>query len=192
MRTGSLSGTLDAVTDQAFTTALIAELARKTSVSWLRYTVETRRGPRVRTHAAWHLWFEDSLCLVSGGEEQYLPDLEDVSRVEVTMRSKESGGRLVTWVGTASVVRPEDELWEPLTAALVADRLNLDDLSTAAGEWAGSSVVTRILPTGEILERPGELSDEAHLAVPAPTPATTRGPLPRVLHRRARRRPKLS
>jgi len=177
------------VTEQpspAFTGALIAELAKKTGVSWLGY------GSPPSVHPAWHLWYDDALYVVSGGPEQALPGIEHAERVEVLMRSKDNGGRLVTWVGRRSAVRPGDELWEPVTAALVADRLNLDDLSTAAENWARTSTVSRIVPTGEVLEAPGSLPDDAHLAAPRPTPATTRGALPRVLHRRVKRRPKLS
>ena len=168
----------------AFTSALIAELGKKTGVSWLHYGDAT--------HAAWHVWVDEALCLVAGGEEQPLPGIGDADRVEVTMRSKDNGGRLLTWVGRVSVVRPSDELWEPVTAALVADRLNLPDLAAAAGQWAQHSVVVRIVPTGEILEEPGRLSDGPHLAPPPPTEATTRRGLPWVLHRRLTRRPRLS
>ncbi len=174
-----------------FTLALIAELSKKTGVSWLRYGPPSADGAPP-SHAVWHLWHDDALYVLSGGEEQPLPGIEEVDRVEVTMRSKENGGRLVTWVGQRTVVRPGDELWEPVTTALVADRLNLDDLATAADGWAGGSVVSRIVPTGETVESPGSLSDDAHLAAPRPTPATTRGALPRILHRRVRRRPRLS
>jgi hypothetical protein len=177
------------VTEQpssAFTAALIAELAKKTGVSWLRY------GSSPSGHAVWHLWYDDALYVVSGGPEQHLPGIQQAERVEVMMRSKDNGGRLLTWVGQRSVVLPEDELWAPVTAALAADRLNLDDLATAAHTWAQSSVVSRIVPTGEVLEAPGSLSDDAHLAAPRPTPAATRGELPRVLHRRVKRHPKLS
>jgi hypothetical protein len=52
--------------------------------------------------------------------------------------------------------------------------------------------VTRIAPTDRLVESPDALSDDAHLAAPAETRATTRGALPRILHRRAKRRPKLS
>jgi hypothetical protein len=170
--------------DAAFTAALVAELGKKTAVSWVAY------GGQV--HAVWHVWSDDALCLVSGGDEQPLPGIADATRVEVTMRSKESGGRLVTWVGEVSVVQPEDELWAAVTGALVTGRLNLPDLKTAADEWAEHSVVTRIVPTGEVVESPGALSSDAHLAPPGPTPATTRRGLPRVLHRRSKRRPRLS
>jgi hypothetical protein len=174
--------------------ALVAELGKKTGVSWLTYA---GGYDQVRaTHAAWHAWVETdeggALYVVSGGGEQPLPGIEQARRVEVTMRSKENGGRLLTWVADASRVTPDDPAWGTVTAALVAGRLNLDDLSTAADEWARSSVVTRLAPTGETVERPGELSDESHRAVPRETAATTRGPLPRVLHRRVKRRPRLS
>jgi hypothetical protein len=173
----------------AFTRALIAELSKKTGVSWLRYG----SSPQAHTaHAAWHLWYDEALYVVSGGNEQPLPGIEDVDRVEVTMRSKENGGRLLTWVATRSDVRPEDEAWEPVTAALAADRLNLDDLAAAVRDWAERSVVSRLEPTGETLETPDALPDGSHVAPPRPTPATTRGRLPTVLHRRVRRRPKLS
>ena len=167
-----------------FMAALIQEVSKKTSVCWLRYDgVE---------HAAWHTWLDDAVYVVSGGNEQPLPEIEDVSSIEVVMRSKDNGGRLVTWVADVTVVHPSDELWGPVTRALVSARLNLEDLTAAAAEWAEHSVVSRIAPTDQVVESPGSLSDDAHLATPKTTGATTRGPLPKVFHRRNTRRPKLS
>ena len=100
------------MTEQAFAGALIAELSKKTGVCWLTYGGAT--------HAAWHAWVDDALYVVSGGDEQPLPGIEDVDRVEVTMRSKENGGRLLTWVAEASAVLPDHDLWEPATTTLVA------------------------------------------------------------------------
>lgn len=172
------------MSEHGFIDALVAELGKKTSVCWLHYSGST--------HAVWHSWVDGALYVVSGGTEQPLPGIAEVDRVDVTMRSKENGGRLVTWVAEASAVLPEDELWGPVTTALVSARLNLPDLAAAAAGWAETSRVTRLVPTGEVREEPGSLSDDAHRAVPRPSPATTRGPLPRVLHRRVKRRPKLS
>lgn len=174
--------------------ALVAELGKKTGVSWLTYSTGPDAPPT--THAAWHEWLDTgdggALYVVSGGDEQSLPGIERAHRVEVTMRSKENGGRLVTWVAEASRVLPEEERWQPATAALVAGRLNLADLATAADTWAGTAVVTRLAPTGDLVEQPGALSDDAHRATPRETTATTQGALPRVLHRRVKRRPRLS
>lgn len=147
VRTAPLSGTLedvpdasaDLARDPALHAALVAELAKRTGVCWLTY--------RGATHPVWHLWLDGALCLVSGGDEQQLPGIESVDRVEVSMRSKHTGGRLVTWEGAVAVVRPGDELWDRVTSALVQARLNLRDPSTAAAQWARTSVVTRITPT---------------------------------------------
>jgi hypothetical protein len=40
--------------------ALVAELARRTGLCWVRYDG--------RDHAVWHVWHDDALCLVSDGE----------------------------------------------------------------------------------------------------------------------------
>lgn len=176
-------------TGDAFTAALTQELSRKTGVCWLRYDAA---GAAAVDHAAWHVWRDGSLYVVSGGDEQQLPGIEEVASLEVVMRSRETGGRLLTWVGEVSVVHPDDDLWEPATTALVAGRLNLDDPSTAAAGWAEHSVVTKITPVDRLSEAPGSLPHDAHLATPPATRATTRGPLPKVLGRRSKRRPKLS
>jgi hypothetical protein len=170
-------------------TALIAELGKKTSVCWLRYSVW---GDPPTDHTVWHVWHDDALLLVSEGMEQPLPFIGEAEWVEVTMRSKDNGGRLVTWVGTPTRILPTSEAWEASVAALASARLSIPSLSQTPKLWATSSVVTRIEPNGEVLEAPGSLSDESHAGAPRPTRAITRGALPRVLHRRKRRRPRLS
>ena len=94
----------------------------------------------------WHVWSDDALCVVSGGDEQPLPDLEDGARVEVLMRSKDNGGRLVTWAGPRpSYARRTSGGRRPRRPSC-AGRLNVPDLATAADGWAGTSVVRRIVP----------------------------------------------
>ena len=125
---------------------LAAELARVTGVSWVR--------AGGRSSPVWHAWSDGALCLVSGGAEQPLPEIEDGARVEVVMRSKDTGGRLLTWTGTASVVRPGDEAWGRTTAALVERRQNLPDPAAAAEVWARDSVVRRADPSADPAQPP--------------------------------------
>jgi hypothetical protein len=123
----------------------VAELGRKTGVCWVRHGEVTQ--------PVWHVWVDGGLAVVSGGDEQPFPDVKDGDRVEVVMRSKDTGGRLLTWVGHVTVVLPGDERWAATTAALVAARLNLPDTATAADQWAERSVVRRVVPTGEYVDR---------------------------------------
>lgn len=122
--------------------AVLAELGRRTDVCWVRVGAVTQ--------AVWHAWVEadgvGALAVVSGGEEQPFPEVADGGRVEVVMRSKDTGGRVLVWDGLARVVRPGDAWWEPSVAALVARRLNLRDPDTVPGRWAEGSVVRRIVP----------------------------------------------
>ncbi len=120
---------------------LVAELGRRTDVCWVRAADVTQ--------PIWHAWEDDALAVVSGGDEQPFPDVEDGGRVEVLMRSKDTGGALVTWPGRAVVVRPGDQKWTATTHALVTRRLNLPDPAGAVDRWAEGSVVRRIVPEGE-------------------------------------------
>ncbi|MDQ1667121.1 MAG: hypothetical protein QOH75_3152 [Actinomycetota bacterium] len=170
--------------DVARARALVEEACRKSSMLWLRIESDQR------TVAAWHVWSEGAAYVVSGGLEQDLPMLAEPAndRLVVTVRSKDTGGRLVTWVGSTSRVLPEDEEWGPIVAELHAKRLNSPDGEAQPARWARESVVTRIEPTGELLESPGHLRADSHAAEPVPSPATTRGPLPFKVGRAPRRR----
>jgi hypothetical protein len=118
---------------------LVAELSRRTDVCWVVHADGVRM--------VWHTWFDDALCVVSGGDEQPLLEVDDGSRVEVVLRSRDTGGRLLTWPGRVSVVRPSEVGWGQVTAALVAARLNLPDPHGAPARWAAGSLVHRIVPT---------------------------------------------
>ena len=128
--------------DPSLRAALRAELGRRTDLCWVRHGDTTQ--------AVWHAWVDDeeggALAVVSGGDEQPFPEGPDGAEVEVLMRSKDTGGRVLAWAGLASVVRPADERWQSTVAALVARRLNLPDPAVAADRWAERSVVRRIVP----------------------------------------------
>lgn len=168
--------------DAALAAALVDEACRKSSLVWLRPL------PADRATAAWHVFTDGAVHVVGGGLEQQLPDLADGDEVEVTVRSKDSGARLVAFVATVRAVRPDDEAWPAVTAELHAKRLNPPDGEAQPQRWARESRVLRLEPTGRVLERPGHLSNRSHAAEPPGSPATTRGPLPFVIGRRARRR----
>jgi hypothetical protein len=184
--------------------ALIAEACKKSSVIWI--SLPDLPQPR----AAWHVWHEDAVLLVSGAGEQRLPGLDRVATataratsrsaedngrgsrpaatVEVTVRSKDKGGRLLRFIARVRALEPGTEQWAAAAAELLGNRLNLPDGDAAVQRWARESLITRLEPTGELLEQPGSLSAESHAAPPLPSPATTSARKPLVIGRRARRR----
>jgi hypothetical protein len=168
--------------DAALNQALIEETCRKSALVWLRPLTASRAV------AAWHVFVAGAVHVVGGGIEQPLPPLADGEEVEVTARSKDTWGRLLTFRAVATQVRPDDEAWSRVVPELHAKRLNPPDGEAQPQRWARESTVLRLEPTGRIVESPGHLSARSHAAEPAGSPATTRGPLPFVVGRRARRR----
>jgi hypothetical protein len=168
--------------DAIFARELVAEVCRKSSLVWVRPAGDTR------SYALWHVWADGAVHVVGGGLEQPLPDLPDDTEVRVTARSKDTGGRVVTFVATISTVHPDDEQWNAVVTELHAKRLNPPDGEGQPARWARESRVVRLEPTGRLVERPGNLSERSHAAEPPDSPATTRGRVPFVLHRPARRR----
>jgi hypothetical protein len=130
------------------TAALVAESARRSRVCWLSYAyAEESSMVTVRERLVWHLWHDDALVVLScPGSEQILPGLDRTDRVEVTMRSKDTGGRLVTWTGAVEVVEVGSTSWPGHVEALLGVRLNLPDLDAARAAWAQRATVVRIRP----------------------------------------------
>ena len=133
--------------------ALVAEAARKSRVCWLSWSSGAERlGPLL----AWHAWYDDAMIVLSHDDEQVFLGLADAGTAEVTMRSKDTGARLVTWTGTVEVVDPADASWEPCAAALLAVRLNLPEPAAAKESWRRDGVVLRVTPRGGPAAATGE------------------------------------
>lgn len=159
---------------------LLAQAASTSKILWV--TV-----PGGRTWPAWHAWVEDTAYLVSGPGEQHLPELPE--QVELTLRSKDTGGRLVRATARAERLTPEDERWETATTALRAGRLNAPAGDTVE-RWAREDVVTALVPL-TLLEEPGRYDDRSGAAPPVPSPATTDSWTPWHARGRPRRRRRL-
>lgn len=123
-------------------TDLVAELAKKSGLLWISY------GRRV--HPVWHEWVGDAVCVVAGGSEQPLPDIERHETVILSLRSKSTRALVAEARARVEVVTPESEHWDPVTTALKAGRLNLSDSDHAIERWARESVVVRLVPTEEV------------------------------------------
>lgn len=118
--------------------ALIAEACNKSSVLWLRTAGTTRH------QLAWHVWHADAVYIVYGVDEQMLPLMS--GQVEVTVRSKDLGSRLVTFIAQADILPARSPEWEEAATALAASRLNSVDPASQRDRWASGTLVTRLTP----------------------------------------------
>jgi hypothetical protein len=163
--------------DPAAIATLVEEATKKSGLVWVRATGKGRHAEPV-----WHVWQDGAAWVLSGGSEQPLTELGE--RAYVTVRSKDKGSRLVTWVADVTRVDPESEEWQALAPTLLAKRLNLPDGDEAPKRWARECTLWRLTPTGDVTETPDEPSTTSHAVAPLPTPA--RSHVPRPLHLRGR------
>ncbi|MBT2208534.1 hypothetical protein KLI87_10510 [Actinomadura sp. NEAU-AAG7] len=159
--------------------ALVEEAAKKSGLLWL----DLPGLPQPR--AAWHVWHEGSAYVLTGGDgEQPLPGLPDAGRVTVIVRSKDKGGRLVSFVAACAPVEPGTPLWDAVAPLLAKDRLNAPSHEGQVERWATESWIVRLTP----VEDAAAEAPEAYASVrPVPTPATTAGAPPRMVGGKRRR-----
>jgi len=153
-------------------TRLISEAASKSGLLWVRL-------PDGSTHPVWHVWHDDgddrgtgpAAYVVSGPGEQPLPWLPD--EVELILRSKDTGGRLITVHATAREITPEDAGWDPAVDVLRPERLNA--VGDTAERWRHSCTIHVLTPHGRLIEGPGSYTDGSGVAPVRPTATATIG-----------------
>ncbi|WP_137993502.1 hypothetical protein [Streptomyces vilmorinianum] len=169
------------MTDTLLGPALVEEATKKSGLIWVRGDAPTAR-------ALWHVWHEGAAHVVGDGPgEQPLPGLVAGSTAEVTVRSKDKGGRIVAWTAAVSELAPGTEAWDAAVAELKGKRLNATDGEAMPERWARECRVLRLEP----LDSTTDLPDGSLAAVPQRSDAVTRRPapagLPRLLFKRRKR-----
>lgn len=158
------------MTEELLGSALVEEATKKSGLVWVRGT-----GP---ARALWHVWHDGAAHVVGDGPgEQPLPGLADGGTAEVTVRSKDKGGRLVAWTATVRELAPGGEAWEAAVAELKGKRLNAPDGEAMPARWARECRVLRLDPRSSTTDLP----DGSLAAVPLPSEAITRRPVPAAL-----------
>ena len=148
--------------------ALVVEATKKAGLLWIGV------GGRPPA-AAWHLWRDGRAYVVTGPGEQPVPGLADADRCDVTVRSTDKGGRIVTWRARVERVEPDGEEWSEVVPAMLAARLNLADSAGAERRWARTAAVLRLTPTGELVEAGASLPTARSPRLPhRPPPAPAR------------------
>jgi hypothetical protein len=146
---------------EALERALIEEAAKKSGLLWAR---GADGGPAV---PLWHVWHDGAICLVGGGpDEQPLPGLTDGSTAYVTLRSKDKGGRLITFPAAVRELAPRGDAWHAAVADLRPKRLNAPDAPTLPDRWARDCHVLLLTPCGPPTETPQAPPTASHAAAP--------------------------
>ncbi|MDH6575525.1 hypothetical protein [Kitasatospora sp. MAP5-34] len=152
--------------------ALLEEAAKKSGLLWVRADGEQQ------SRALWHAWQDGAVVVVGDGAEQPLHGLTAGSTAAVTVRSKDKWGRLTGWTARVTELAPQSEAWLGAVEELKGKRLNAPDTDTIGDRWARECRVLRLEPTGPLTEHPAAMPDGSHAAVPMPSTATTREPVP--------------
>lgn len=159
--------------------ALLDEAMKKSSLVWVGV-------PPARSRPAWYVWLNGSAYVLTGGDgEQPLPGLPEAATAEVTVRSKDKGGRLLTWTADAAEVEPGSPEWEELKPHLFKARLNASP-EHGPEFWARESYLLRLTPNGHYSELPGAYADSPAVRT-VPTPATNATARPFMVGGRGRR-----
>ncbi|MFG3583823.1 hypothetical protein [Streptomyces sp. NPDC047990] len=171
------------MTEQVLDQALIEEATKKSGLIWVRGDGTPSGGAPGAgepAQALWHVWHDGAACLVGDGPgEQPLPGLADGGEAVVTVRSKDKGGRVVAWTARVVELASGSEAWQETVAELKGKRLNAPDGEEMPARWARECRVLRLEPLAGTLPLP----DGSLAAAPAPSPATTRQPIPEAVPR---------
>ncbi|MCX5376042.1 hypothetical protein [Streptomyces sp. NBC_00091] len=155
------------MTLSALDLALVEEASKKSGLIWVRGSGADR--------ALWHAWVDGAAHVLGDGPgEQPFPGLADGSSAEVTVRSKDKGGRLVAWTAAVRELVPGSEPWEAAVAELKGKRLNAPDSEAMTERWARECRLLRLEPVAV----DGQLPDGSLAARPLGSPAVTRRPIP--------------
>ena len=170
------------MTSELLERALVEEATKKSGLIWVQGAASSADAT---ARALWHVWYEGAACVVGDGPgEQPLPGLVDGGDAGVTVRSKDKGGRIVTWPARVVELAPGSPEWEGAVAELKGKRLNAPDGEEMPERWRRECRVLRLEPRGTTAPVPSD----SQAAPPVPTPATTRHPIPAALPRLLRRK----
>ena len=106
-----------------------------------------------------------------GPGEQSLPWLPD--EVELLLRSKDTGGRLLTVHATVREVPPDSAEWDAAVEVLRPERLNA--VGDVAERWRQSCTIHVLTPHGRPVESPGAYAEESGRTTVDPAGAATAG-----------------
>lgn len=119
------------------------EALKKGAIMWL--TIPQPDGSRV-TRPAWYVQQGDKLFVVKGPGEQELPNLEAVSEVELTVKSKDVKAAIGSTPADVRVVANDSDEFGKIATLGMGNRLNLPDGEAAAERWRATGAMVELSP----------------------------------------------
>ncbi|MEU4194714.1 hypothetical protein AB0E69_22635 [Kribbella sp. NPDC026611] len=174
--------------ENAEAVTVIAAVMKKAGLVWLSWS-GGRPAP------AWFATVDGQYVVLADradSAEQPLPGLVTAGSADVVVPAKPATNRLAAWKATVRRLEPGTEEWTAAALVLRTERLNAAGLDTQLARWQTEADLLVLEPTGEITEAAGRYDATPRAEAPVGTRATTRGNAPITLHRKVRRRPKLS
>ena len=147
--------------------ALTTEALGKSDILWLRLPT----GERMTWFATGSDDLDGHVLLVSGGVEDDLGPLPE--QLELVLRSKGNGGRLLTLRARAQALTPDNPWWDPAAAALLTVRLNAP--GDLLQRWRSESTIWLLAPFGAPVQAPGRPGPDGSALVAAPVTAGAAG-----------------
>lgn len=141
--------------------AVTSEALSKSDLLWLR-TPERERATWFAVVGAGTDLPDGSVLLVSGGGEPDLGALPDP--VELVLRSKGDGRRLLVLQARALALDPADERWQPAAETALAARLNAYDGTLE--RWREGATLWLLSPFGQPLDSPAAAPSTELVAAP--------------------------
>lgn len=117
---------------------------KKGSICWL--TIPQPNGSTLR-RPAWYVQQGKQLFVLKGANEQELPNIENVSSVLLTVKSKDIKATIGEFAAAVRVVTDTDEFDRIATLGL-GTRLNLQDGEAAMQRWRDTCTLVELTPAG--------------------------------------------
>jgi hypothetical protein len=119
------------------------EALKKGSIMWL--TIPQPDGSKV-TRPAWYVQQGPKLFVVKGPGEQELPNLESVTEVELTVKSKDVKASIGSVPADVRRVENDSDEFAKIAGLGMGNRLNLPDGEGAAERWRTTAAMVELTP----------------------------------------------
>lgn len=116
---------------------------KKGSIMWL--TIPQPEGGEA-TRPAWYVQQGDKLFVLTGPQEQELPNLEHNDTVRITVKSKDVKATIAEAPAEVRVVANESDEFDRITGLGLGNRLNLPDGQGAAERWKQTCTLVELTP----------------------------------------------